>query len=324
MHISANYLPQDLANSACSDFIQNAPLETWLPALQHLQKEFDLPNATWEKIPKGANALFALGQDLIIKLVPPNWRRQGDKEILVAPLLDGNLSLQTPSLMGSGEIDAWVFLISTRLPGSSLADVWPTLGIEDKHALMMQTGRVLREFRSVSFDETIAIKVDWPSYIQNLISSCMARHQHRNMSEGLLAQVMPYLDASGDFAKATEARFIHMDIHPWNLMAEQENGRWKLTGLLDFGDAIVGNSDRFELLTPLMFMAQGNPVLAQSLLDSYGVVDEVGTTGLQRELTACMLVRPDSDVGFCMQQVPATGPRETWEQVARQLFPTLR
>jgi hygromycin-B 7''-O-kinase len=292
-----------------------------MPVLNHLQQAFDLPGDEWKRIPEGANALFQLGDDLIVKLVPPNWRRQGEKELLVAPLLHGKLSLATPRLIGGGVIDNWVFVISSRLRGSSLADVWPTLDVDQKLPIMLQVGQLLRELRSVTFDADIAIKVDWPHYIDTLISACMARHQRRAMPAHLAAQVMPYLLAAGDFSCPAQARFIHMDIHPWNLMAHNDLGRWTLTGLLDFGDAIVGNCDRFELLTPLMFMAQGDPILAKALLDSYGLLDDVDATTLRQQLMATALIRPDSDVGFCMRQVPATGPRDSWEQIALQMFP---
>ncbi|RFP15220.1 hypothetical protein D0T25_19000 [Duganella sp. BJB488] len=313
-------LPQGLDNSACNEFIQSAPLTAWMPVLSHLQREFGLPDGVWEKIPQGSNALFGLGGEVIVKLVPPNWRRQGDKEILVAPLLEGRLSLQTPRLIGSGEIDNWVFVITSRLTGVLLADVWPSLDVGQKRAIMVQTGQVLRELRAVAFGENIAIKVDWPSYLRELTVGCLARHQRRKMPAGLLGQVLPYIEAAGEFAKAGEARLIHMDIHPWNLMARQEAGRWKLDGLLDFGDAIVGHSDRFELLTPLIFMAQGNPILLDALLESYGGAADASPIELRRQLTACMLIRPDSDVMFCMRQVPASGPRDSWDQIAAQLF----
>jgi hygromycin-B 7''-O-kinase len=48
---------------------------------------------------------------------------------------------------------------------------------------------------------------------------------------------------------------------------------------------------------------------------------DISAAELQRQLTAYMLIRPDSDVTFCMQQVPADGPRNSWEQVAAQMFP---
>jgi len=314
-------LPQGLDNTACNAFIQSVPLAAWMPVLSHLQQQFGLPDGAWEKIPQGANALFGLGDEVIVKLVPPNWRRQGDKEMLVAPLLEGKLSLQTPRLIGGGEIDNWVFVITSRLQGLLLADVWPSLDIEQKRSIMVQAGQVLRELRAVAFDQDIAIKADWPSYLQDLTAGCLARHQRRNMPAGLLDQVLPYIEAAGDFAEAGEPRFIHMDVHPWNLMAKQEEGRWKLDGLLDFGDAIVGCSDRFELLTPMIFMAQGSPLLLDALLESHGGTGGVSAFVLQRQLTACMLIRPDSDVMFCMRQVPASGPRDTWDQVAAQMFP---
>jgi len=320
MKIEVGCLPQTLDNAACNDFIASAPLAAWMPALAQLQREFDLPNAPWEKIAKGSNALFALGDSVIVKLVPPNWRRQGDKELLVTPMLEGRLSLRTPKLIGGGEIDNWVFVISTRLSGTSLADIWPSLPHEQKRSIMAQTGEVLREFRAVPFAEDIAIRVNWPSYLDALISSCIARHQRRNMPADLVAQVLPYIEAAGDFTAPGEARFIHMDFHPWNLMAKEVAGQWRLDGLLDFGDAIVGNSDHFELLTPMMFMAQGDPVLAKALLQSYGM-NEIDGPALQDQLTATMLIRPDSDVTFCMEQVPVTAPRENWQQIAAQMFP---
>jgi len=311
-------LPHDLDNAACSRFIECAPLASWLPALRLLQAQFALPDGPWERIPKGANALFALGSGIIVKLVPPNWRRQGDKELLVAPLLEGKLSLETPRLIGSGTIDGWVCVISTRLGGTALADVWPDMHIAQKRAIMAQTGQLLRELGAVPFDEDIAIRVDWPAYIDGLKDACMARHRRRNMPDGLIDQVLPYLQAVGEIAPAGRLRFIHMDIHPWNLMAQQTDGNWRLTGVLDFGDAIVGQSDLFELLTPLMFMAQGDANLAHAMLAAYGSVD---ACSLQRKLAACMLIRPDSDVMFCMDQVPVTGPRETWSEIAAQMFP---
>lgn len=316
-----NCLPQNLSNPACNDFIAGTPLAAWMPVLEHLQETYQLPHGNWEKIPLGANALFGLSDDVIVKLVPPNWKRQGDKEILVAPLLEGKLSLQTPRLIASGEIDSWVFIISSRLHGTLLADIWPTLALEEKRIIMQQTGQLLRELGDVKFSADIAIRVDWSSYVRELIADCMARHKRRKMPEVLLNQVMPYIDAAGDFAKAGELRFIHMDIHPWNLMAKQEQGQWKLSGLLDFGDAIVGNSDRLEILTPMIFMAQGEPVLLETLLQSYGEMGDISAAELQRQLTAYMLIRPDCDVTFCMQQVPDTGPRNSWEQVAAQMFP---
>jgi hygromycin-B 7''-O-kinase len=321
MKISINCLPEHPSIAESCALIKSAPLRYWMPVLHHLQEAFRLPGDQWQRIPEGANALFQLGDDVIVKLVPPSWRQQGEKELIVAPLLDGKLSLETPRFIGGGVVDQWVFVISSRLPGTSLADVWPSLDVNQKRMIMLQVGKLLRELRDVTFDADIAIRVDWPHYIGALVSACLARHQRKAMPAHLAQQVIPYLEAAGDFSPPAQPRLIHMDIHPWNLMAHNDEGRWRLSGLIDFGDAIVGNCDRFELLTPLMFMAQGNPILVQALLDSCGVLDDYDAPTLRRQLMATALIRPDSDVGFCMRQVAVTGARETWEQIALQLFP---
>lgn len=320
MKIAIHCLPEQPSNAAACELIKSAPLSYWMPVLNHLQQAFRLPGDQWQRIPEGANALFQLGDEVILKLVPPNWRRQGDKELIVAPLLDGKLSLETPRLIGGGEVDQWVFVLSSRLQGVSLATLWPALETDQKRLIMLQVGTLLRELRGIPVEADSAIGVEWPHYIDKLLGACLARHQRKAMPPHLAQQVMPYLAAAGDFSPAGQARLIHMDIHPWNLMARKDHGQWALSGLIDFGDAIVGHCDRFELLTPLMFMAQGHPVLVQALLDSYGLLDAAGPT-LRRQLMAAALIRPDSDVGFCMQQVPVSGPRDTWEQVALQLFP---
>jgi hygromycin-B 7''-O-kinase len=321
MKISIHCLPEHPSVAESCELIKSAPLRYWMPVLNHLQEAFRLPGDQWQRIPEGSNALFQLGEDVIVKLVPPNWRRQGDKELIVAPLLDGKLSLETPRFIGGGEVDHWVFVISTRLQGTSLADVWPSLDVGQKRAIMLQVGQLLRELRGVAFDADTAIRVDWQPYVETLISACLGRHQRKAMPAHLAQQVMPYIAAAGDFSPPAQARLIHMDIHPWNLMAHNDAGQWTLSGLLDFGDAIVGNCDRFELLTPLMFMAQGNPILVKALFDSYGMLGDVDAPTLRRQLMATALIRPDSDVGFCMQQVPVCGPRATWEQIALQMFP---
>ncbi|KLD77210.1 phosphotransferase [Xanthomonas hyacinthi] len=181
----------------------------------------------------------------------------------------------------------------------------------------------MRELHGVAFDDAIAIRVDWRHYIDTFIADCTARHRRNAMPAHLAEQALPHLAAAGDFSPPAQPRLIHMDIHPWNLLARNAQGHWTLSGLIDFGDAIVGNNDLFEALTPPIFMAQSNPLLVKALLDACGLLDVCDAPTLRRQLKlmATALIRPDSDLGFCMQQVPIDGPRATWEQIALQIFP---
>lgn len=223
-------LPQHLDHAAARAWIDSAPLASWMPALESLRSRFGLPRQPWSRLTSGSNAQFALGDDIIVKLVPPNWRWQGDKELLVTPLLHGRLALHTPRLIGGGEMEGWVFIITTRLQGTLLAEIWPALEADNKRAIMQQTGELLCALSAVPVADSCALRVDWATYLDSLMSSCVARHARCGMPASLAAQVMPFLQACGDFAPTAAARFIHMDVHPWNLMARQVGGQWRLHG----------------------------------------------------------------------------------------------
>lgn len=104
-------------------------------------------------------------------------------------------------------------------------------------------------------------------------------------------------------------------------MADKVNGEYQITGVLDFGDAVIGNSRLLELNTPLLFLCQGNPVLVKELIDTYQLLDISNIEQLVDNLMAVALLRPACDFNFVLQQVPQTGPRDNWQKIARQLFP---
>jgi len=182
-------------------------------------------------------------------------------------------------------------------------------------------GAFTRELHQLALPADNKMKVNWAEYIEQLREDCLPRHKRKGVSEDLVAQIEPYLAGKELVFDDGVDLFIHMDLHPWNLMVEQKDGLYRLSGVLDFGDAIVGRSRLLELLTPLLFMCQGNAELVQALLESYALF-EVGDKEMVREqLMAIALLRPACDFNFVLSQVPQTGERDTWQQISRQLFP---
>ena len=315
-------LPENPDYQQACALLDDQPLSYWLPVLEHLRQHHQLPAGDWQRIKEGGNALFSLGDGVIVKLVPPNWRAQGLAEIAAAEAIPPGLSLATPQLLASGELNNWVYVVMSRLPGICLADVWPELSLEQKRPLIRRVGQLMRELRQLPVPAASTLLVDdWPGYIAKATADCMDRHRRCEVPAPLLDAVMPYLAAAGELGNRDELHFIHMDLHPWNLMAVERQGEWQLSGLLDFGDAVIGRSALLEIATPALFMAQGNRELLSALLDAYGCQDCSDPAALARDLMATSLIRPCSDITFVMAQVPISGPRDSWQQVAAQLFP---
>ena len=56
---------------------------------------------------------------------------------------------------------------------------------------------------------------------------------------------------------------------PENFLLSMQDGRWRLAGLIDFGDVLTGWRD-YDLLGPSAFMAAGRPRRVRSLFEGFG------------------------------------------------------
>ncbi|WP_168204281.1 phosphotransferase [Aliikangiella coralliicola] len=327
MEINTNHsiletiLPTQPTYQQSCDLIDNAPDEHWSPALEHIRNAHQLRSGDFVRIKEGANALFKLNQSLIIKLVPPNWVGQGDAEIESSKMVTGKLSLATPEVIAHGKINNWIYVVMSILKGETLADVWDQLDFQNKRLITGQLGQFIRELHQLPVDHSSLMNVDWPNYIAQLNTDCVPRHTRNKVPQSLIEQIPTYLSDSNYHFDDGKTFFIHMDLHPWNLMVEKNNNNYRLCGVLDFGDAIIGRSRLLELATPILFLCQGDKMLIDTLLKNYQLLDQANSKKLQQELMTVSLLRPACDFNFVLQQVPTIGPRETWQQIAAQLFP---
>jgi len=52
----------------------------------------------------------------------------------------GKLSIKTPDLMHTGEIDGWSYLVMTRLAGQASREVWASVGQRDRLEIVSRLG----------------------------------------------------------------------------------------------------------------------------------------------------------------------------------------
>ena len=319
-------LPSSPNYQLACDIIDNKPLAFWLPLLTFIQSEYHLGQGKWSRLPEGANALFEFEQGYIVKIVPPNWLHQGEKEIAVDALFKQSKSdflLSRPDIISSGEHNGWLYILMSKLPGTCLASLWPELPMVNKMHIMEQLGTFMRSLREIPSTDSEVLSVEWHKYLHDLEENCLQRHKRNKLSTELYSQVLPFVERHlADFPDA-DSMFVHMDLHPGNLMVEQKQGKWHLTGVLDFGDALFCQGPWLEMLTPICFMVQGDSNLFKALLTSYGLIEIRELNKLQNAMMAMALIREASNINYVMQQVPSCIGMHHWEQIAQELFPVI-
>jgi hygromycin-B 7''-O-kinase len=199
--------------------------------IAHICRLHQQPLAPFIKITGWANAIFGLDNQLIIKLVPPNWQIQAGKEIAVLTLLSTQtLPVPVPRLLAQGEINGWRYLLMNRLEGINVDQLWPQLSTANRHRLATQVAAFASQLNRLAFNQAQltgadALVLDWSAYLTKQQAGC---YQRQKISAPLLADLLPFINTTKTQTPPlaqpdNQGRpcLMHTDLHPGNLLAIQ-------------------------------------------------------------------------------------------------------
>ncbi len=244
---------------------------------QHIEEDLaraiilkhQLPEASLRLFSDGTNIVFSYGEK-VIKIFPPFHQSQFESERLVLKHLDRNLSIKTPTLEHEGELFAWPYLIMSKLEGTNLETLWETMPHNNKIVILRELGKLIREVHALPTDGLEAIDCHWPQFLEKQKANCVEQHQTKGLPTALLQQLPAYLDASREILPEFKKPVILTgEYTPMNFLVNQVNGVWHISGLIDFGDAMLG-LPQYDLLGPGAFLIQGDKQLLREFLTAYG------------------------------------------------------
>jgi hygromycin-B 7''-O-kinase len=168
------------------------------------------------------------------RLLPP------DLIIRAAPLL------YSGSLLAGGSGWAWPYLIYDYLPGFSIGEVYEQVSFADQFTLAGNLGEATRQMQQVSLKDAPLFSKGLDAYarfLQDQRSGCLSRHrQWQCLPDHLIDQLEDYLLPVDSLADPLIPHgLIHADITRDHILGRLEADRWVTLGLIDFGDARVGN-----------------------------------------------------------------------------------
>src|ERR1700712_2288642 len=228
-----------------------------LPAALDIARRHGLPHADPELFPTGTNLVVALDDRLVLKLFPPMLRRQFTAERASLAQLRGRLGVPIPEIVLDGEREQWPYLVITRLHGVLGREAWPALPEDQKESVLGQIGETIAEVQRVPVGRLSSLEPRWDQFLARQIEGCRARHQRLGLPR-------KYLDGLDDLLRDA-ARLIPVNAAPViltgeyipeNLLLSREEGGWRLSGLIDFGDVFTGLGE-YDLLGPSVVMAGG-------------------------------------------------------------------
>jgi hygromycin-B 7''-O-kinase len=284
-----------------------------LPAALDIARSHGLPCRDPHVFATGTNLVVALDERLVLKIFPPLLRHQFVSERASLSQLRGRISVPIPEIVLEGERDQWPYLVITRLAGIVGTQAWPILTEDQKQQILRRIGEVIAEVQRVPVGELCRLEPRWDEFIPRQLAGCHARHTRLGLPRKYLDGLDEFLrDAAALIPLQAPPVILTGEYGPENFLLSREAGSWRLSGLIDFGDAFTGWRE-YDLLGPSVFMAAGMPRRLRSLLAGFGYSQAEMTPALTRRLMTLALLHRFSDLN---RQICIEG----WQQKAGDLF----
>jgi len=242
----------------------------WARAASVLCARHGLGAEPLTRSPQGENVIFFAGSRAVVKIFAP-YRDNFARERAALRFVRGRLPIETPEILHEGEIEGWPYLFISRLAGEASREAWARVPRRDRFEIVTLVGAALRELHEHEAPlSDPALNRDWAGLVRRQARGAVERQRACGVNAEVLARLPSYVEERIGLLPADERQvFLHGDVHAGNLLLEEEGGRWRVRGLLDFGDSFCGARD-YEFVAPGVLMVQGDRELQRALLVAYG------------------------------------------------------
>lgn len=330
-------LPTDPPYDIACDISDNWSLEQWKPILETICVRHDIHGIKFSQNLEGTNPVFEVtltpnsnqlkifNKAYIIKILAPNFRPQYQGDYYSLKLLNHHhLGIKVPKLIYSGDVDNWPYLVIEKLDGIMLSSVLDTLSHENKIDIARALGDFSAQLHALPEELVERLRVDWPDLVQRQTLNCYEKRKRQGLATPLLESINTYLQRHSDKLapnlNKTTAHLIHTDLHPGNLLVTMEQGQYKLSGIIDFGDALACADPTFEFTSPALLLALGEASIFHAYLDGYGYKG-LRDSNLQQHMMVLNLLRHTGDIDYLLQHVPNCQGVLDWEELEPLFFP---
>jgi hygromycin-B 7''-O-kinase len=232
--------------------------QIWSKAVHEVAARHRLPGRGVRQT-LGSHVVYRFG-DYIVKLYLPMWFEDYRVERIALPSISG---LPTPRIFADDEIEGWPYLVMSHVPGVPAGEVWRTLSAEDRISIGCQIGEAIRLLHQTSLPD--GLPADWPSFIKERIDRAESHHHAPEPWRSWIRQQL-----AGFREPELEHVLLNCDLTEDHILLLEQNGRWTISGIIDFGDARIGHP-YYDFIAPLAHYAYGEPEVSKALLMGYGL-----------------------------------------------------
>jgi len=233
----------------------------------------------------GSSAVFIVDNEVVVKIFAPFLTHDYHQEVETYQLIDTRLDPYMPELLVHGmypdKID-WYFLIMEFMPGRPIREVRVEIPLEENAAIAQELGLLIRRLHNTPLDRASYIKTttaDWFAFLKERRQRCLEELRDKtDLPLSVLREIF-YLLASDVMKPPKDFRpsLLNGDFTEDHLLLEKRLGQWRISGLIDWADSLVGAAE-YEWVALWFGLCAQDVLMFRDIMKAYDA-------GLQLNLT---------------------------------------
>lgn len=230
----------------------------WLPPIRVICERHGISTASLRRTDLGTHIVFR-AEEYVIKLYCRLRRRDYAVEVACLSELNG---LPIPRLVATGDLEGWPYGIVEALEGVPTRRIWRSIDVGQKIPIMRELGEFIRQLHSRP--HVAGLPCDWGSFLRQRIARLQ---EHHHLSGEWFRWTRSFVEPL--LGRKEKLVVLNCDLTSDHVFVTKVGEKWRLSGIIDFGDAMIGHP-YYEFTAPLLDHAFGEPALARALFDGYG------------------------------------------------------
>jgi hygromycin-B 7''-O-kinase len=222
------------------------------------------------------------------------------------------------------ELWRWPYLVFPLVPGTSVGEVWGAVSQTDREEIARSLVRGLRVLHHLSLEGASVLRPGWEpfaTWLGRQHAGLVERHRRwGSLPQRLIEELerfVPPVDVLLD--RSRPPLLLHADMNADHLLGELKEGRWVSSGIIDFGDAKVGDLC-YELVALHLGLFRGEKRLLRLFLESYGFAEEPRQPQFSARAMGFTLLHEFDVLGESFNRCPALHEAVSLVELARGLW----
>jgi hygromycin-B 7''-O-kinase len=254
-----------------ADYNRHFNSSVWQAASEVICARHRLPYTSLRRSQLGENIIIFVDERFVIKIYSPLRGQHGREAAALEFAAQVRLSIQTPQVIHTGELEGWPYLVMTHLAGLPMREVWPEIEERERLGIVSRLAVAMRELHAHAAPlSQVALDRDWGGFVERQARESVERQRACGANPEWLGSLPAYIATRMKLLPTGfEPALLHGDAHPGNVLLKESGGGWQVAGLFDFGDSFCGFHE-YEFVAPGVLMVQGRRELQREMLLAYG------------------------------------------------------